>query len=419
MRFRAALTGLFVLIAASGIASAGETVTTAADKARAEAKRWKPDAALIEIEAAPQPDGTLGSGRGAMFAFRSPASGEGLMVAVGEGKPTVMPAAVDTSALPLPDRFIDLTQAVALARKQGFGPVMQASMKAYPTPTGTRSAWTLAGGSGTVLIDAATGAATSFDALSGRAAANQSRAAASRTELLPSGTATDFASLRRRADAEAARQNPPFTLYEIEVALASSTLQITAADFHYFRPGSPKGGPATGWESLDVHLVAPKSWTNGHRRIEQPGRFSVDVSDFDDPRPTAAPTNMMGPDEAIRRLNRPPMPMPRSSRPDTDPSRWEMQVQLILSGSTYRIGTQQNAPTSPDAGDASLGRDPFFASTAPRGKWMWWTIAQRPDVAGEELHYIYIDAVSGQPAISCKQGRGDTAVAIACPTASE
>ncbi len=416
MTVRAALIGLLVLIAVPDIAVAAETVAAAAETARAEAKRWKPDAALIGIVAAPQPDGTLGSGRGAMFTFRSRSTGEGLMVAVGDGKPTVIPMPTDPAAVPLPDRFLDLTEAVAAARKQGVGPVMQATIKAYPTAKGPRTAWELAGGSGTIMIDAESGAATSFDALSGLAEANQRQEAASRTEELPPGTATDFASLRRRADAEAARQNPPFKLYEVEVALASKTLQISGADFHYFRPSAARGAPASGWEDLVVHIAAPKSWMNGRRRIDQPGQFNVTTSDVDDPKPSPAPANILDPDEATRRLNRPPMPMAQSSRPDPDPSRWVTQVQLILIGANYHIGTQQLAPSSPAAGDASLGRDPFFNRTAPRGKWVWWTIVRRPDVPGEELHYIYMDAQSGQATISCMQGRGDKASAIACPS---
>lgn len=417
--FRAILIALLVLIAAARSAAAGETVAAATEKARAEAKRWKSDAVLIEIVAAPQPDGTLGPGRGAMFNFRSRSTGEGLMVAIADGKPTVMPMPVDPSAVPLPDRFLDLAEAIGAARKQGLGQVMQASMKAYPTAKGTRIAWELAGSGGTIMIDAASGEATNFAALSGLAEANQSKAAASRSETVPPGTATDFASLRRRADAEAARQTPPLKLYEIELVLTSQTLQIAEAEFHYFRPSAPRGAPASGWEDLSVHIEAPRSWMNGRRRIDVPGKFNVVMSDFDDPKPSPAPANILAPDEAIRRLNRPPMPMPSLSGPPSDMSDWKMQVQLVLTGADYHTGTRQLAPSSPEGEDARLGRDPFFTRTAPSREWVWWTVVQRPRVPQEEYHYLYTDAVSGRATVACRQGRGQKTVPIACPGMSD
>ena len=80
---------LLVLVAVRG--EAAETVAGVATKARAEAKRWKADAILVEVQVHPQPDGTLGPGHGASFKFLSPSTRQALMVAIAEGKVMSMP----------------------------------------------------------------------------------------------------------------------------------------------------------------------------------------------------------------------------------------------------------------------------------------------------------------------------------------
>src|SRR3989442_7227112 len=222
MKDRTIIASALLLLVASA-AGASETVAGVASKARAEAKRWKADAVLVEINAHPQPDGTLRPGHGAVFTFLSPSAHAVLAVAVADGKLMTMPMPGAQSTLPIPDRFIDLTQAVAAAQKQGFGSVMQATLKVFPAEAGNRVAWNLGGvptrgsGSGTMYVDATSGTVTTFNELSGRASTQQ-RAESLREEQIPVDAPIDFATLRQKADAVAANQSPNFKLYQIEVS---------------------------------------------------------------------------------------------------------------------------------------------------------------------------------------------------------
>src|SRR5437870_4870807 len=127
---------LLVLVAVRG--EAAETVAGVATKARAEAKRWKADAILVEVQVHPQPDGTLGPGHGASFKFLSPSTRQALMVAIAEGKVMSMPMPGAQSTIAIPDRFIDLPQVLAAAKQRGFGTPMQAELKVYPAEQGNR-----------------------------------------------------------------------------------------------------------------------------------------------------------------------------------------------------------------------------------------------------------------------------------------
>jgi len=414
----ALLGALFALPGITSVCQAADFATDMAT-AKSEAKRWQPDAMLVEVIAALRPDGTLGPDRVPVFQFVSPATRQGLTVVAMPDKPMVMPSPADPSAVPIPDGFIGLTEAIAVARKQGFGPPVQANLKAYPTANGPRTVWQLAGtptgapGSESIYIDATSGAVTSIAALSGRGAV--AGAALPRNVTLPSGAPVDFASLLRQADAVAAKQSPAFKLHQVEVELESATLRITEASFHYWQPSPPRAAPAQGWEEIAVDITSPRSWMNGQRRIDVPGALNAESSEFEDPKPTAAPDRILAPDEVIRRLRRPPMASPTGTGyVVSDVTAWRIRIQLVRIGADYR---QPAVQLSPDGGDAALGRDSFFNRTAPSGKWVWWTIVQKveADPMSKTLEYLYFDPLTGALSHACVHKEGNQEAGIACP----
>jgi hypothetical protein len=341
------------------------------------------------------------------------------MVALGGGQTMSMAMPGAQSTLPIPERVIDLTQAVAAAQKQGFGTVMQASLKVYPAEGGNRVAWELASlpaagpGSGTTYVDAISGAVTTFASMSGQSAQHERLASLSQ-QAIAVDAPVDFATLRAKADAMAASQSAAFKLHQVEVELASSTLRIEEAVFHYSRPAPPRGGPASGWEEIAVHVWTPRTIV-ASRSYTTPGKIMGVHSEFSDPRPTPAPASVLAPDEAARRLNREPLPSPTGSgRVARDVKSWKLRVQLIHVGATYEAGMPQLAPTWREGSGSFGGRDPFFNETAPKGKWVWFTITQHPNVAGEQLEYIYVDALTGQATNHCGEPQGRRLAAVPC-----
>ena len=420
LRGLALLGAVFVLPGITSVCHAADFATDMAT-AKNEAKRWQADARLIEVIAALRPDGTLGADRVPVFQFVSPATKQGLTVVAMPDKPMVMPGPADPAAVPIADGFIGLTEAIAAARKQGFGPPIQADLKAYPTATGPRPVWQLAGsptrgpGSETMYIDATSGAVTSIAALSGRD--THAGAGLPRNVTLPAGTPVDFATLLRQADAVAAQQSPAFKLHQVEVELESTTLRITEASFHYWQPSPPRAAPAQGWDEIAVDINSPRSSMNGQRRIDVPGSLNAESSEFEDPKPMAAPNGILAPDEVIRRLRRPPMASPTGTGyVVSDVTAWRIRLQLFRVGADYR---QPAVQLSPDGGDAGLGRDAFFTRTAPSGKWVWWTIVQKPeaDPQSKTLEYLYFDPLSGALSHACIHKQGNQQADIACPAA--
>ena len=418
LRDLALLGAVFALTGLMPVCHAADFATDMAT-AKSEAKRWQPDAMLVGVMAALR-DGALAPDRVPMFQFVSPATKQGLTVVAMLGKPMVMPGPADPAAVPIPDGFIGLTEAIAAARKQGFGPPLQASLKAYPTASGTRTVWEFAGtptgspGSETMYIDATSGALTSIAALSGRSA--PAGAALPRAVKLPPGTPVDFASLLRQADAVAAKESPAYKLHQVEVELEGATLRITEASFHYWQPSPPRAAPAQGWEEIAVDITSPRSSMNGQRRIDVPGALNAESSEFEDPKPTTAPNGILAPDEVIRRLHRPPMASPTGTGyVVSDVSAWRIRMQLFRVGADYR---QPAVQLSPDGGNAPLGRDPVFTRTAPTGKWIWWTIVQKKeaDPASKTLEYLYFDPLTGALSHACAHSEGNQAAAsIPCP----
>jgi hypothetical protein len=207
----------------------------------------------------------------------------------------------------------------------------------------------------------------------------------------------DFISLRKKADAMAARQHSSFKLHQVEIVFEfpSGTPRIDHADFHFFQPAPSGSGPR--WEELTIGVATP---VKGVYRGWMPGHISGGRSRFDDPRPSPAPAHIIAPEEALRRLNRGPLT-----------SRNQLKVQLYHVGAKYWTGTVGWAPSN-EVFTGHHGRpteEPFFVKTAPRGKWVWWTVAHhdvpgtRGVAAGTRYEYIYMDAVTGNASSHCAE----------------
>ncbi len=120
------------------------------------------------------------------------------------------------------------------------------------------------------------------------------------------------------------------------------------------------------------------------------------------------PGNILSPDDALRRLNRP-------LRGDPD-NRGLLNVKLVLVGKAlsdssrdqYQWNTLETAMGGGLPGDDVT----FLARTAPPGKWIWWTVVKQdrldpgcvPGAIGScqrVQEYIYIDAVTGKATSYC------------------
>lgn len=225
----------------------------------------------------------------------------------------------------------------------------------------------------------------------------------------------DFAFLRKKADAMAARQHSSFRLHQIDTLLEfrAEKPRITQANLYYSRPAA--GPTRSGWEVLQVGIYTPVEHDPGRW---SPGNISGSTGTFDDPRPDPAPANIIAPEEAIARLHRGTMTSPSGGGPESlpkDRSQWRLSVKLIRIGAKYLVATPGWRPPGdprliPSSGiDESrnssptfFSEEPFFVKTAPSGKWVWWTVVQHV-VRGRRYEYIYMDAVTGKPTSHCAE----------------
>ena len=249
------------------------------------------------------------------------------------------------------------------------------------------------------------------------------RAEERRQQQLPPDQPIDFFSLRKKSDELSARQHSDFKLHQAEVEFDSNTLRINQVNFHYFHPTPVGGADFEMGEVAGKHQYwEAKSPQEGLSRSSYPGTIAASRQAFGEPLPTAAPANILNPEEAVRRLNRAPLTSPFSAPSHLkDPSRWKLNVQLIRVGRQYMAGTVTLSP-------AGAGRllwiqraiqpsihDPFFRQTAPAGKWVWWTIAQHTDVPGERYEYIYMDVSMGKATSHCAEPSGPRDATVAMP----
>jgi hypothetical protein len=136
----------------------------AARAAIASGRKWRTDAVLTQIVAAPDSAGDASAFR-VQFGFRSPTDGAGLaFTAAASGEPTSerLPAVPMSTIHALPDSFIDLPVAVDSARHLGmFGALREGRLAAVTSRGAPRVAWRLRSESNATrmyFIDATTGA---------------------------------------------------------------------------------------------------------------------------------------------------------------------------------------------------------------------------------------------------------------------
>lgn len=132
--------------------------------ALASGKKWRPDAVLTQIVAAPDSTGDAAAYR-VQFGFRSPTDGAGLaLTARQSGDPVSerLPAIPMSSIHALPESFIDLPAAVDSARHFGlFGSLREGKLASITSRGAPRTAWRLrsaSDGARVYYIDATTGA---------------------------------------------------------------------------------------------------------------------------------------------------------------------------------------------------------------------------------------------------------------------
>jgi hypothetical protein len=138
-------------------------LTQAAQTALASGRKWRADAVLTQIVAAPDSTGDA-SAFLVQYAFRSPTDGAGLAyTAATSGQPTSERlAAIPMSTIhALPDSFVDLPAAVDTARRSGmFGSLREGRLTTITSHGTPRIAWRIksaSGGTRPYFIDATTG----------------------------------------------------------------------------------------------------------------------------------------------------------------------------------------------------------------------------------------------------------------------
>ena len=138
-------------------------LTQAARSAIASGQKWRTDAVLTQIVAAPDSTGDASEFR-VQFGFRSPTDGAGLTVSTagsGEQKSERLDAVPMSSIRALPDSFIDLPAAVDSARRFGmFGALKDARLATITNRGAPRVAWRLRSASAAArvyFVDATTG----------------------------------------------------------------------------------------------------------------------------------------------------------------------------------------------------------------------------------------------------------------------
>jgi hypothetical protein len=139
-------------------------LTVAARSAITSGKKWRSDAVLTQIVAAPDSAGDAAAFR-VQYGFRSPTDGAGLAISEGaSGQPTSerLPAIPMSTIRALPDSFIDLPAAVDSARHSGmFGALREGRLASITSRGSQRIAWRLKSASENsrlYYIDATTGA---------------------------------------------------------------------------------------------------------------------------------------------------------------------------------------------------------------------------------------------------------------------
>ena len=189
----------------------------------------------------------------------------------------------------------------------------------------------------------------------------------------------DYASLRKAADTFASQSKPGSKLWRVDLtgSYRSGSLQIQEGEFHYFM-----------WtkDGLDMLRLRVKSLEGMY--LPQVESRTDTVQEVQKWQMAAVPGNILSPDDALRRLNR---PLPG------DPLRLNL-VQTGTALADYSWASLRTLFTSM----GTVG-DLFFYKTSPVGKWIWWTVVKqdRYRIGYPVQEYIYIDAVTGKATSAC------------------
>lgn len=382
-----------LLVFAAG--ARAETAAQQADKARAEAKRWQADAVLVQVSAngffMPGAGGELKPTAAPMlgFQFVSPSAKKGLMVmnAGGTLQKFEVPGPEGTA---IPDKFIDLDAAIAAAR-QGNRDVLvsSATLKAE---NGGRAAWHIlftpakigSGAGFDRYVDAQTGAIVAAADLGG-ARPRENRGLVSVD--VPAGLAFDFQALRRAADAIAAKEGGEgFRLFSFEGYVYVTPVSESArsefkdtAHFEYARPAA--GGK---WEHMVIDISHLGWRVTG--RIDNP-RSQRLVRE----RP-AGSAQVLGDESGTA---------PQVLADSVDPEAGLQKIRAMLpgaaKGTTVKVWlARQGDAAAPQRSGPKDEQRRVFDQTAPRGRWLWWTIVERG-----APQYVYVDAQTAAVQTHC------------------
>ena len=229
----------------------------------------------------------------------------------------------------------------------------------------------------------------------------------------------DYASLRKAADAFAATSKPGSKLWRIDLtgSYDGGSLQIQEGEFHYFLLGKPSTFSPTG---LDLLSAQVKSLEGMHLpQIDRGSDSILGMGGVEKWQLAPVPGNILSPDDALRRLNRPLRGDPYHGRISAEARRAGhrglLDLKLVQVGAAVadssRNGTQWQSLA--DALGVRRGDVDFFARTAPVGKWIWWTVVEQdrpypgsnprgPGTPRRVRESIYIDAVSGKATSHCQ-----------------
>jgi hypothetical protein len=393
MRARLWLSVLLLLPGLAGAAHA-ETAAQQADKARVEAKRWQADAVLVQVSAngffVPGAGGELKPTAAPMlgFQFVSPSAQKGLMMmnAGGSLQKIEMPGLQGTA---LPDRFVDLDAAIAAARQGNRD--MLVSSATLRAENGGRPAWHIlftppkigSGAGFDRYVDAQTGAVVAAADLGG-AKPRENRGT---VEVpVPADMGFDFPSLRKVADAIAAKEDSGFRLFSFEGYLYVTPLADAAraefgdtAHFEYARPTA--GGR---WEHMVVDF-SHLGWRStgslnrpGSGRVmrEKPFGSALVLGEEKGPPPHLL-ADAMDPEAALQKLR---AMFPGSAK-----------------GTTVKVWlAHQGDAAAPQRFGPKDEQRRAFDQSAPRDRWIWWTSIDRG-----APQFVYVDAQTAAVQTHC------------------
>lgn len=435
MRMHPFWMSLFVVLATSGCQS-HEAGTRLMSEARARATKWHSDAVLVEVDVGSFQlttisPGVMKSDAPQMFTFHffSPSTRKGFTVNAMtpeiQGSEDQLPAV--PYILPIPDNFQSVTDAVDQVRRS-FGQniiVSDADLRVYWNAAGKpdRTAWKIA-----FVAPRGEQQTRYVDASSGEIVTVEDRSIAPPNEGMTVGVSPasmTFGALRRAAKGNAATRGDGFGLYSIGLMIENSPVlrnrspspgndgEFCWAEFDYAR-----ATPTVNWDSLKVQM----SRLSGPNSDITTSIDALLVRTPPEVMPEMIPPNLLDPEPILRQLRE---AFPTQGFPGqgvyywlVSPSRVELpSLPPGDNGTGLAIIwlTHQGDPRPLRAEYSYDDRQyAFFTSTAPRGRWVWWTLVKHGRVvAGPQPifsapieyweQYIYVDAVNGSRSTRCTQ----------------